>query len=164
MDGVAADDSWSHDLVSLSPESRAPTMPRLMTNSSKCRERTSRLGQIQENEVSAPPYQTHDKLESIRLEVDTMLHDGPGDKPNIPTGVDAPPSIIDKANGQELQSYESRVLALESEARFLDAATEQGILINLRRGLKEHIPFTAQDEALLVERQADYLLRCHTVG
>ncbi|KAI1199259.1 ankyrin repeat-containing domain protein [Nemania serpens] len=127
-------------------------------------ERTSQLGQIHEDEVSAPPYGSHDKLESIKLEVDTMLHDGSHEIPNIQTGVNPPMSIIDKANGQKLQSYESRVAALESESRFLDAATEQGILINLRRGLKEHIQFTAQDEALLVERQADYLLRCVTVG
>ncbi|KAI1164577.1 ankyrin repeat-containing domain protein [Nemania serpens] len=164
MDGVTADDSWAHDMVSQLPESRATPMLKLMTHSSEFRERTSHLGQIHEDEVSAPPYQPHDKLESIKLEVDTMLHDGSDERPNMPTGVNPPTSIIDKANGQELQSYERRVMVMESEGRFLDAATEQGIVINLRRGLKEHIPFTAQEEALLVEKQADYLLRCLTVG
>ncbi|KAI0112076.1 ankyrin repeat-containing domain protein [Nemania sp. FL0031] len=128
-------------------------------------ERTTHFNEIQDEGVPLPPYQPRDDdLKNIRLEVDAMLRGIPVETASTSTGFKPFLSIIDKAKGQETRWYESKVAALESERRFLEAATEQGNIINLHRAMIPHTPFTPHDEAILVEKQADYLLRCFTLG
>ncbi|KAI1132242.1 ankyrin repeat-containing domain protein [Nemania abortiva] len=126
-------------------------------------ERTSNLNKIQEEmSAPAPPYQPHDELKNIRLEVDAMLRGIPIEATSTTTGVKPLLSIMDKARKEESQWSENRVAELESEGRFLEAATEQENVISLHRVSTQHTPFTPHDEASLVERRADYLLRCFT--
>ncbi|KAJ8119223.1 hypothetical protein ONZ43_g3785 [Nemania bipapillata] len=128
-------------------------------------ERTSHFSH--EEEVAAPPYQPYDRLKSVRIEVDAMLRGVPTEATSISTGVKPLWSILDEARKSELQWYENKVADLESEQRFLEAATEQGNIIDIHRGLNQHKTLTAEDvreDALLVEKQADYLLQCFTLG
>ncbi|KAK5629225.1 hypothetical protein RRF57_004940 [Xylaria bambusicola] len=125
--------------------------------------------------MPAPPYPNgDDDLERIRLKLnarlsnslpptrDTSLYE-PSETASVTTEAKARLSILYKARQQELQEYQSRVAELESQRRFLEAAREQGNIIKLRRRIKENMPLNSQDEALLVEKQADLLLQCPTV-
>ncbi|KAI0856939.1 ankyrin repeat-containing domain protein [Xylaria cubensis] len=138
-------------------------------------QRTSDLARIYEEEVPAPLY-PHDHVEfkRVRLKLYGRLSDSlpstreaslydVDDKGSFSTVTKAPLSIMDKLKQNELQRYESRVTKLELEMRYLEAATEQGTIVKIRRELKKHTPLSAQEEALLVERQADLLLQCHTI-
>ncbi|KAJ2991817.1 hypothetical protein NUW58_g2382 [Xylaria curta] len=141
-------------------------------------ERTSHLTKMYEEGVLAPPYQHYDdEFERIRLKVDARLSDtlpstraaslyDPEEVVSVPIEATPRLSILHKAKQQGLQWYQSRVAELESERRYLEAATEQGNIVALRRGLKlkGHMVLSAQDEALLVERQVNLLLQCPTVG
>ncbi|KAI0878857.1 ankyrin repeat-containing domain protein [Hypoxylon argillaceum] len=125
--------------------------------------RMSVLGR--EEEVPAPPYQPDDDLKSITFKVDAILRGVPDKVTSAPTEAKPFWSILDEAKKNELQWYESRVEELKSERRFLEAATEQGNIIDIHHRLKQHKPITtedAQEEALLVEKQADYLIQCFT--
>lgn len=128
------------------------------------------------DEVPAPLYQHYDdEFARIRLKLDARLSDSlPSTREaslydideaeSVPTEAKTRLSILYKSKQHELQRYQSRVAELESEGRYLEAATEQGNIIKLRRGLKKHMSFSAQDEVLLVERQANLLLQCPTLG
>ncbi|KAJ3580127.1 hypothetical protein NPX13_g436 [Xylaria arbuscula] len=139
-------------------------------------ERTSQLTTVYGEGVPAPPYHDDDhEFETVRLKVnaratnsvsptrETSLYDV-SEAASIFTEATAPLPIIYRARLQELQEYQNRVTELESKRRLLEAATQQGTIVKLRRRLEKHMPLSAQDEALLVEKQADLLLRCHTVG
>lgn len=125
--------------------------------------------------MPATPYLDDDyEFEKVRLKVNARLTNSvpttreaslydPSDVASVTTETKTRLPILYRARQQE----ESSVVTLASKGRYLEAAKEQGKIVKLRRRLDKHTPHTplsAQDEALLVEQQANFLLQCHTVG
>ncbi|KAI0483538.1 ankyrin repeat-containing domain protein [Xylaria cf. heliscus] len=139
-------------------------------------ERVAHLSRIYEEEVPAPPYGHQlDEFDRIRLKLGARLSDSlpptratslydPEEAASASTAAKMRVSILYKAKQQELERYQSRVAELGLERRYLEAATEQRNYIKLRRGLKKHMQLSDQEEALLIEKQANFLLQCPTIG
>ncbi|KAI0436779.1 ankyrin repeat-containing domain protein [Xylaria telfairii] len=125
------------------------------------------------------PYELHkyhnDEFARINFKFEERLSDklsftgasscyGSNDAASVQTDTQAYLPILYKVKQERLQQYQSKVVELELKGQYLEAAMEQRSYIKLRRELKNHTPLNAQDEALLVERQANLLLQCPTIG